>query len=214
MINYLSGVIVHKNLNRLVLEVSGVGYGVDTLISATLPSLKEKISLWVYTRVKEDEIKLFGFVDYSQREVFEILLEISGVGPKVAMAILSSFSLESLWVIVCNKDAKKLESVPGVGKRTAEKMVLELEAKSKKLQLVLGTPVAEGSENNDLQIFNDLYSALLNLGYKSNSITPVISSLKTSYQQEPLAELIKQSFSLLSSNKSTKKSSNLLTKVF
>ena len=70
MINYLSGVIVHKNLNRLVLEVSGVGYGVDTLVSATLPGLKEKVSLWVYTRVKEDEIKL-GFVDYSQREVLK-----------------------------------------------------------------------------------------------------------------------------------------------
>jgi holliday junction DNA helicase RuvA len=215
MIHYLCGKVINKDLNRLVIEVAGVGYGVETLFSESGVNLQEKLSLWIYTRVKEDELKLFGFKKHSQRQVFEILLEISGVGPKVALAMLSSFTLESLWEIVCSKDSKRLESVPGVGKRTAEKMVLELEAKSKKLQQVIGVfgSSSEKSDNVSSQVFNDLHSALLNLGYKEKDITKVLELLKKSYKKEPLEDLLKKSFSLFSQSTS-KKSSSFLTKVF
>jgi len=226
MIYFLSGTLISKDNSFVIIEASGVGYGVDILPEAVakLPELEQKVSLWIYTKVREDELKLFGFVEKKQRQVFEILLDISGIGPKVAQAILASLDLFSLWDVILNKDAKRLEMVPGVGKRTAEKMVLELEARSKKLQVIIGENSHSLSTKSDLgssiksqhqQIFSDLRSALLNLGYKEKDISNAVFSLRKEYQEETLEELIKKSFSLLSQRQTNAaKSKDILTKIF
>ncbi len=135
MIEQLTGIIAHKEENHVVLDVGGVGYGLD-VSSRTAQSLGEigtEARLWVVTYVREDALDLYGFQTRGEREVFEIFLGISGVGPKLSLAILSHFSIEQLVQIILKNDAQTLKAVPGIGMKTAEKLLVELKGRVKRL---------------------------------------------------------------------------------
>src|SRR5512146_1103658 len=152
MIGRLSGVLLEKNPPQIVLDVQGVGYEVDVPMSTfyNLPALNEKVVLHTQLIVREDAHLLYGFLSNEERIAFRQLLKISGVGPKLALSVLSGLSLNDLAVAVANKEAGRLTKIPGVGKKTAERLLLELQGKF----TVSGAGAAQGvpvaSSGNDI----------------------------------------------------------------
>ena len=161
MIGRLSGTLLEKNPPQIVLDVQGVGYEVDVPMSTfyNLPALNEKVVLHTQLIVREDAHLLFGFLTHEERIAFRQLLKISGVGPKLALSVLSGLSIADLAAAVANKDANRLTKIPGVGKKTAERLLLELQGKF----TVSGAGAAPGSAVASSS--NDIVNALLALGY-------------------------------------------------
>ena len=161
MIGRLSGILLEKNPPQIVLDVQGVGYEVDVPMSTfyNLPALNERVVLHTQLIVREDAHLLFGFLTHEERIAFRQLLKISGVGPKLALSVLSGLSIADLAAAVANKDANRLTKIPGVGKKTAERLLLELQGKF----TVNGVGSATGSGITSSS--NDIVNALLALGY-------------------------------------------------
>ena len=161
MIGRLSGTLLEKNPPQVLLDVQGVGYEVDVPMSTfyNLPALNEKVVLHTQLIVREDAHLLFGFLTQEERVAFRQLLKISGVGPKLALSVLSGLSLGDLAHAVANKEAGRLTKIPGVGKKTAERLLLELQGKFavSGASTVKGTGAASNS--------SDIINALLALGY-------------------------------------------------
>jgi len=131
MIGRLSGILLEKNPPQILLDVQGVGYELDVPMSTfyNLPQLNEKVVLHTQFVVREDAQLLYGFLTHEERIAFRQLLKISGVGPKLALSVLSGLSLNDLAAAVANKEAGRLTKIPGVGKKTAERLLLELQGK-------------------------------------------------------------------------------------
>ncbi|GAB5606403.1 Holliday junction branch migration protein RuvA [Sideroxyarcus sp. TK5] len=161
MIGRLSGTLLEKNPPQILLDVQGVGYEVDVPMSTfyNLPALNEKVVLHTEFIVREDAHLLFGFLTQEERIAFRQLLKISGVGPKLALSVLSGLSMSDLALAVANKDAARLTKIPGVGKKTAERLLLELQGKFVASAAGATTSVAMESAGNDI------FNALLGLGY-------------------------------------------------
>src|SRR5512135_3729328 len=155
MIGRLSGTLLEKNPPQVLLDVQGVGYEVDVPMSTfyNLPALNEKVVLHTQLIVREDAHLLYGFLTHEERIAFRQLLKISGVGPKLALSVLSGLSLADLAAAVANKDAARLTKVPGVGKKTAERLLLELQGK-----FVAAVPAAKGAA---VSASGDVLNALL-----------------------------------------------------
>lgn len=161
MIGRLSGTLLEKNPPQIVLDVQGVGYEVDVPMSTfyNLPALNEKVVLHTQLIVREDAHLLFGFLTHEERIAFRQLLKISGVGPKLALSVLSGLSIADLAAAVANKDANRLTKIPGVGKKTAERLLLELQGKFTVSGVGATSSLAVASSSNDI------VNALLALGY-------------------------------------------------
>ena len=161
MIGRLSGTLLEKNPPQILLDVQGVGYEVDVPMSTfyNLPALNEKVVLHTQLIVREDAHLLYGFLTHEERTAFRQLLKISGVGPKLALSVLSGLSIADLAAAVANKDAVRLTRVPGVGKKTAERLLLELQGKFAPSGAVGGGGAIMASAGNDI------INALLALGY-------------------------------------------------
>jgi holliday junction DNA helicase RuvA len=163
VIAHLRGTVLEKHPNRVVIDVSGVGYDVAVPLSTFygLADAGREASLRVHTHVREDTIALFGFATALELELFERLIGISGIGPKVALAVLSGIEPAELVGAVERGDLARLTAIPGVGKKTAERIVLELKDRLPKMAIsAVANVVTEGSVLRD-----DLLSALINLGY-------------------------------------------------
>ena len=160
MIGRLTGVLLEKNPPQILLDVQGVGYEVDVPMSTfyNLPGLNERVMLHTYMVVREDAQLLYGFGSNEERAAFRQLLKISGVGPKLALSVLSGLSLADLAAAVANKEVGRLTKIPGVGKKTAERLLLELQGKF----TVLPTSIATGGVTSHSA---DIVNALLALGY-------------------------------------------------
>jgi len=161
MIGRLTGILLEKNPPQILLDVQGIGYELDVPMSTfyNLPALHEKVVLHTQLIVREDAHLLYGFLSNDERVAFRQLLKISGVGPKLALSVLSGLSLTDLASAVVNKEAARLTKIPGVGKKTAERLLLELQGKF----VVTGAssmPGADVSSAND-----DIVNALQALGY-------------------------------------------------
>jgi len=163
MIAHLRGRLLSKSPNRVVIECSGVGYDVAISVAtfSALPSESAEAALHIYTNVREDQIALFGFVEPQEKRLFEKLLTISGIGPKLAITVLSGISAERLVGAIRGGDHAALTRVPGIGKKTAERVVLELKDKLEDMAI---PSVASGSISHGLA-GDDALSALVNLGY-------------------------------------------------
>ncbi len=161
MIGRLSGTLLEKNPPQILLDVQGVGYEVDVPMSTfySLPALHEKVVLHTHFVVREDAQLLYGFATNEERIAFRQLLKISGVGPKLALSVLSGLSIGDLAAAVANKDATRLTKIPGVGKKTAERLLLELQGKF----AVTGAGAVQGAQATSSG--NDIVNALLALGY-------------------------------------------------
>jgi Holliday junction DNA helicase RuvA len=159
MIGRLAGILLEKNPPQILLDVQGVGYEVDVPMSTfyNLPAVNEKVVLHTQLVVREDAHLLFGFGSLDERAVFRQLVKISGVGPKLALSVLSGLSLADLADAVARKDAGRLTKIPGVGKKTAERLLLELQGK-----FAAAEPSGEGVSAAQ---GGDILNALLALGY-------------------------------------------------
>ena len=160
MIGRLTGVLLEKNPPQILLDVQGVGYEVDVPMSTfyNLPGLNEQVVLHTYLVVREDAQLLYGFGTHDERAAFRQLLKISGVGPKLALSVLSGLSLVDLATAVANKEVGRLTKIPGVGKKTAERLLLELQGKF----TALPSSAAKGAASTHSA---DIVNALLALGY-------------------------------------------------
>jgi len=165
MIAFLRGRVLDKFPNRIILDVSGVGYEVHVPLSTyyEIGEAGSDVSLRVHTHVREDTLQLFGFLTPLEQLLFERLIGISGIGPKLAVSVLSGIDSRELVVAVRRADVARLIRIPGVGKKTAERIVLELKDR---LKDVAPAPEAEGAQRSTGdRLRNDLISALENLGY-------------------------------------------------
>ena len=163
MIGRLTGILLEKNPPQILLDVQGVAYELDVPMSTfyNLPVLHEKVMLHTQLIVREDAHLLYGFLSNEERVAFRQLLKISGVGPKLALSVLSGLSLHDLAVAVANKEVGRLTKIPGVGKKTAERLLLELQGKF----VVTGANVVQGAAVHSFN--NDIMNALQALGYNS-----------------------------------------------
>jgi len=162
MIAHLRGKLIHKEPGQAIVEAAGVGYDVAISVPTftALPSLGAETSLHVHTQVSEDQIALFGFLDRQEKRLFERLITVSGVGPKLAIKILSGLSPERTVQAIRAQDHAQLTRIPGVGKKLAERLVVELKDKLEDFA-VAPTPGAVAGPAVD-----DVFSALTNLGYQ------------------------------------------------
>lgn len=172
MIAQLRGIVARSAGNYVVLDVNGVGYKVNVPLTVieNLPPADQPLTLITHTQVREDDISLFGFLDETELRVFELLLTVSGVGPKVALGLLSALTANDLAQAISSDDVRTLTKVPGVGAKTAQRMVLELKEKIAQFgfeqrigKISAGGPVKKLEGNAAL--LDDAVSALINLGY-------------------------------------------------
>lgn len=179
MIALLTGNIVFKSIDHIILETGGVGYRVMIPLS-TFYSLPEQgdSRLHIYTHVKEDAIHLYGFLGLDEKEMFQLLLSVSGIGPRLALNILSNITTEELKSSLYDGNLKRLSGIPGIGKKTAERMVLELKDKVAKMQPTGRPATTRLSAASTLNVFDDTLSALTNLGYKEAQARRALESME------------------------------------
>ena len=178
MIALLTGLIAHKSPDHIVLDVQGVGYRVHIPFSTyyELPEEGGKTSLHIHTSVREDAILLYGFRTRLEKSFFQLLISVSGVGPKLARDILSNIQPGPLAQALAQSDLGKLSTIPGIGKKTAERLVLELKDKAGKLDLS-SLPAADARVIPADDVAEDVISALLNLGYKEPLVRKALAGL-------------------------------------
>src|SRR5579875_1280091 len=165
MIAHLRGTLLSKTPNQATIECAGVGYDVAISVAtySELPADGAEARLHIHTHVREDQIALFGFAEQAEKRLFEKLLTISGIGPKLAITVLSGISAERLVGAIRGGDHATLTKIPGIGKKTAERVVLEL--KDKLDDMAGFAPVSEPAKPSLGAVADDVLSALMNLGY-------------------------------------------------
>jgi Holliday junction DNA helicase RuvA len=190
MIAFLRGRVIHKQPNRVVVDVGGVGYEVHVPLSTFYEVGDEgaEVSLRVYTHVREDTLQLYGFLTDLERQVFERLIGISGIGPKLAIQVLSGMDSREVVVAVQRADVARLTGVPGIGKKTAERIVLEL--KDRLTQLAAPAVVGVPPPSTGDRVRADLISALQNLGYHRQQVERVVNSV-TSIPEVPFEQALR-----------------------
>jgi Holliday junction DNA helicase RuvA len=163
MIYKLTGRLIEKNPTSLVVDVNGVAYEVSVPLSTFDYASKEKgeISLYTVLVVREDDMQLYGFATPDERKMFKLLISVSGIGPRTALSILSSASVDDVYGFIANSNSQALMSIPGIGKKTAERVVLELRDKVLKLDVGTGSEDLTGKE----EIRSQAVDALIALGY-------------------------------------------------
>jgi Holliday junction DNA helicase RuvA len=181
VIAFLRGRIIDKHPNRLIVDVQGVGYDVHVPLSTyyDVGDEGEDVMLRVHTHVREDALLLYGFLTVLEQQVFERLIGISGIGPKLAIAVLSGIDARELIGAVQRSDLARLTAIPGIGKKTAERIVLELRDRLKQLAAPQAAGAASSASPAD-RVRDDLVSALVNLGYhRPQAENTVESALKS-----------------------------------
>ena len=179
MIASLTGRLAFKAPTHLVLDVQGVGYEVFIPLSSYygLPNLSENTSLSVHTHVREDAIQLFGFLTSQEKEAFVLLTSVSGVGPKLALSVLSALPVSDLVSAIQSENVEKLTTVPGIGNKSASRLVLELKDKVGKLHPGL-LPAHDSPRQGQDVTFDDALSALVNLGYRPQDAKEALRQVK------------------------------------
>ncbi|WP_298273438.1 Holliday junction branch migration protein RuvA [Geobacter sp.] len=179
MIALLTGKLAMKAPDHLIIDVRGVGYRVQVPFSTyfDLPAEGADVTLHIHTHVKEDAIHLYGFRTPLEKQFFQLLLTVSGIGPKLARDILSNVQAEELAGALMNGDQTRLSAIPGIGRKSAERLILELREKVRKLGLEPAQVQTAPSAPATAGILDDVTSALVNLGYKEAVVVKAIAEL-------------------------------------
>jgi holliday junction DNA helicase RuvA len=198
MIGYLQGRLLDSGPERVLLDVGGVGYEVHIPLSTFYELEKqagaERVALYIYTHLREDEIALFGFSSVREKQLFEKLLGVGGIGPRLARVILSGMPPDDLISALAGGDLGRLATIPGVGKKTAERMVLELREKMRELVATSSTvPPSTPAAPAD-----DVVSALVNLGYKASLAERAVADARRDRPDAAFHELLRASLNRLS----------------
>ena len=199
MIAHLSGILLNKTTRSVIIDNDGIGYEVVVPLSTfyALPEEGERVSLHIYTHVREDALLLFGFRTALEKEIFLMLISVSGIGPKLAINILSGIGPDDLLEAMAFGDAVRLQSIPGVGKKTAERIALELRDRASRARGDLETSPAYVVTGEDKRVMEDALSALSNLGYPLKSAKRAVDRVLTDMKEVNLEGLIKEALKLL-----------------
>jgi Holliday junction DNA helicase RuvA len=197
MIASISGKLKRKGTDYLIVDVSGVGYQVHVPLSTYcgIPEKGDDVSLHIHTHLREDSLSLFGFLTEAEKDMFLLLTGVSGIGPKLALAILSSLSVGDLSGAIRTSDDAKLCAIPGIGKKTAARMVLELKDKIQHLipSSAEFSPAAAAGTGD----VEDVTSALVGLGYKKLLAEETVRKIRDSRPGLAIEELIREALSIL-----------------
>lgn len=194
MIAHLRGKLLAKHPNQAIVETAGVGYDVAISVPtfSDLPAPGGEVSLHIHTHVREDQIALYGFLHPAEKALFEKLLTVSGIGPKLAITILSGMAADEMTGAIRGNDIAKLTRIPGIGKKTAERMVLELRDKLPKPETE--TPTAPATN----PIEEDVLSALVNLGYQRPVAEKALSVASRNGVKESFETMFRETLGVLS----------------
>ena len=181
MIGRIVGTLIEKTPPELLVDISGIGYEISASMTTIydLPQVGEKVTLYTHFLVKEDSQTLYGFIDKSERALFRVLIKVNGIGPKMAVAVLSSMSAEELISNVQDSDVTALTRIPGVGKKTAERLIIELRDKlgqAAKTDLFSAPAVLRQVQADPRQ---EAEAALISLGYKPQEAAKAIAGVPT-----------------------------------
>jgi Holliday junction DNA helicase RuvA len=199
MISHISGIVDNIEGNQVIIDVNGVGYVVHTPSSylAKPPKIGDKIKLYTFQVVREDSIALYGFPSKGERRLFTTLISVSGIGPKGALTIISEIPTDKLITAIVNGNVDLISSVRGVGRKTAERLVIELKEKVAKAYAIEPSKDGSGMLNED-QAVKDSVSALMTLGYSSAEAKKAIDKAGIDLSEKPKAEeIIKKALSSL-----------------
>ena len=182
MIKYLNGILAEVDIDNIVVEVNGIGYGVNvpTTVINYVRDIGSKIKIYTYMNVKEDEMSLYGFLTKDELDVFKRIISVSGIGPKGGLSILSTLSADDLRFAVLSDDAKAISKSPGIGVKTASKLILELKDKFNLQDAFNKKSMSEASlkTNMNNSEVNDAVEALVALGYSSTEALKAVRSLE------------------------------------
>ena len=198
MIAHINGNLLKKSPSTIVVENNGIGYEITVPLSTfyELPLENERVSLHIYTHVREDTLSLFGFKSIEEKEIFLKLISISGIGPKLAINILSGIGPKELEDAIIRGDIPRIKAIPGVGKKTAERIVLELRDRVKEDGKGRGGKELPLSSKAN-QVFEDALSALINLGYSTKDAKRALNKAIENGVSQDLESLIKESLKVL-----------------
>ena len=176
MIGSLNGLIISKKPSEVLLEVNGIGYEVHVPLSTSfkLPSVDQTVQLLTHLIVREDQHTLYGFITEDERKLFRALIKISGVGPKLALTILSGINVEGFIRSVQMQDVDTLVHLPGIGKKTAERLLVEMKDKVGQMGDIA---LNDAIESKDLRIIQEAHNALTSLGYKSVEARKILDGI-------------------------------------
>src|SRR5262244_263566 len=199
MIGQLRGSLADKRPNQVLVDVGGVGYVVAVPLStyAALGELRTDVTLLIHTHVREDALSLYGFLSSREKHIFEMLLSASGVGPTLALKILSGMSAEELIPAIRGNDLARLTKIPGVGRKTAERMVVELKDKLESVTIAEQKPAAASPAGVEA----DVISALINLGYDGRTAENAAAEAKREVGISNFENLLKVSLQSLTGQK-------------
>lgn len=197
MIAQIRGRLIHKEPGSVVVEANGLGYRVFVSLTTfyELPDLELAVTLHTFTHVREDALQLFGFSTPLEKEMFQILIGVTGIGPKLALNILSGITPEELLHSLDQRDMNRLQSVPGIGRKMAERMVVDLQEKARKIGSRIALAPSEARPTEGWA--EDVISALLNLGYKKGQAEKAVEMV---FRQDPnlaLEKALKESLKIL-----------------
>jgi Holliday junction DNA helicase RuvA len=198
MIASLRGRIEHRGPDHVIVDVSGVGYQVHVPLStaARLPGDGAEVCLHIHTHLREDSLSLFGFLTRAEKDVFLLLLSVTGIGPKLALAMLSSLNTDEIVCAIRSDDDSRLCAIPGIGKKTAGRIMLELKDKVRHLSASIsaaGGPSAAAAP----ALIDDATSALVNLGYKKALAEETLKRLMNGRSGIRVEELIREALNAL-----------------
>jgi Holliday junction DNA helicase RuvA len=199
MIGQLRGRLTDKRPNQVLVDVGGVGYLVQVPLStyAALGELHTEVTLLIHTHVREDALSLYGFLSSREKHFFEMLLSASGVGPSLALKILSGMSVEELVPAIRGGDLARLTKIPGVGRKTAERIVVELKDKLDAVTVEVERPAASSPAG----IEADVVSALVNLGYEARAAEGAVAEARSENGAGNFEKLLRASLQSLSAPK-------------
>lgn len=188
MYDFIQGTLKASHPTHIVLENNGIGYHIYTPMSLfhTMPALEESLTLYTHFVVREDSMRLFGFLTEAERYLFIMLSDVSGIGPKTALSIIGHMNVEKLGQAVNNADVKALSSIPGIGKKTAERLVLELKDKLSSFAS-FGLPSLSELEAPISGVEQDAQNALISLGYKKGAAEATIKKIMKEHQTKELS---------------------------
>jgi holliday junction DNA helicase RuvA len=200
MIALINGRIAYKGISNVVVDAHGVGYRIFIPLTTfyELPEEGQPVCLHVHTHVKPDAINLFGFYTIQERDLFQLMISVSGIGPKIAMNILSGIAAADLVKAISGGDLGKLIAIPGVGRKMAERLILELKEKVVRKMMAEQVPAADGENEASEMIREDVLSALMNLGYKSNTARDALDKvMQIKTEKLTLDQLLKKTLKII-----------------
>jgi len=190
MISYIRGTLIDKSPTFLIVESNGIGYKILITLSSfnALGNVGEEVCILTYLHHREDSVRLFGFATEEEREIFKMILSVSGIGPKLAQSMLSGIPFEKFKHAICNRDLKTLTTAPGIGKKTAERLVLELQGKMSKIYDKKSGAEAPGS----IPANQDAVLALISLGFSEVKASKVVQKACEENPEASVEQIIRK----------------------